>query len=263
MTDTISSAVAKTDGASKMIMDYSSDFATVLPSHLNGPTWVRLAVGVLRRDKQLAKIAATDAGKASLMQALLECARLGHEPGTDAFYLIGIGGEIDGWEGYRGVIERMFRAGAVLSVKAEIVKEKDQFHYTPDMDRPEHKVDWFTDRGAILGAYAYAEMRGGATSKVVVVNQQYIAQVKAMSRGSSSSSSPWVKWTDSMVLKTALHRLEPFVPTSSSYREEMRQDAAAAQPVTPPPARPVDVSHMSEMLPDDPDLTVDAEMVEE
>lgn len=274
MTETVGSAVAKRDtGPGAMIRQYREDFTQVLPSHINGDTWIRLAQGVLRRDKNLARIAG--ANPASLMQALMECARLGHEPGTDSFYLIPMGGEIEGWEGYKGVIERMYRAGAVVSVKAELVKENDVFHFTPDMDRPDHRVEWFSDRGKILGAYSYAEMQNGTTSKVVIINQQYIQQVKAMSKGSNSASSPWVKWYDQMVLKTALHRLEPFVPTSSEYREELRRDAAAG---TPPPeyaaratatttaatqqSRPVDVSHLSELRDDDPDL-VDAEIVEE
>ena len=271
MTETISSAVAKRDtGPGAMIKQYSTDFTQVLPSHINGDTWIRLAQGVLRRDKNLARIAAANPG--SLMQALMECARLGHEPGTDSFYLIPMGGEIEGWEGYKGVIERMYRAGAVVSVKAELVKENDVFNFTPaDMDRPDHRVEWFSERGKILGAYSYAEMQNGTTSKVVIINQQYIAQVKAMSKGSSSASSPWTKWPDQMVLKTVLHRLEPFVPTSSEYREELRRDAAAGKSRPPgslPVSRPTqphpiaDVSHLSELRDDDPDL-VDAEIVDE
>lgn len=222
-TETVSSAVAKREtGPSAMINEYRSDFTTVLPSHINGATWVRLAQGVLRRDKNLARIA--QANPTSLMQALLECARLGHEPGTEAFYLVPMGNEIEGWEGYRGVIERIYRAGAVSNVKCEIVRGNDLFKWSPTtMTRPEHEVDWFGDRGPIIGAYSYAEMRDGTTSKVVVINQSYIAKVRAMSRGSDKPSSPWVKWEEAMVLKTAIHRLEPFVPTSAEYmREQLR-----------------------------------------
>lgn len=259
MTETISGAIAKRDnGPGAMIQQYSGDFTTVLPSHMNGATWIRLAQGVLRRDKQLAQIAQRNPG--SLMQALLECARLGHEPGTESFYLVPMGGEIEGWEGYRGVIERMFRAGAVTAVKAEIVKANDHFHYQPRMDRPEHEVDWFGDRGATLGAYAYAELRDGQTSKVVVVDQPYIDKVRAMSKGSDKPSSPWQKWYDAMVLKTCIHRLEPFVPTSSEYlREQMRaaRDVADTQPAVPGPAT-ADVSHLREV----PSAVVDGELVD-
>jgi len=268
---TVSGAVAKREtGPGAMIQQYRQDFITVLPSHVKGDTWVRLAQGVLRRDKALARIATQNPG--SLMQALLECARLGHEPGTEAFYLIPMGGEIEGWEGYRGVVERMYRAGAVVAVKAEVVKANDRFHYQPHMARPDHEVDWFTDRGPILGAYAYAEMRDGGTSKVVVIGQQYIAKVRGMSKGSDKATSPWVKWEDAMVLKTVIHRLEPFVPTSAEYlREQMRaaRDVAIENGKPPivapatdsPPAMnadPIDDVVAGQVLGDD---YVDAEIV--
>lgn len=261
--ETVTSAVAKRDnGPGAMIEQYRSDFTTVLPSHINAPTWVRLAQGVLRRDKNLARLAQQNPG--SLMQALLECARLGHEPGTESFYLIPMGNEIEGWEGYRGVIERMYRAGAVANVKAEVVRANDKFHYQPSMTRPEHEVDWFSDRGDILGAYAYAEMTDGTTSKVIVINQQYLAKVRAMSRGSDKATSPWNKWEEAMTLKTAIHRLEPFVPTSSEYLKERLRAVAEVGAETPKilpaptPTQPVDPGAT-----DDTDEVVEAELIDE
>lgn len=237
---TVSNAVAKKEtGGQAIIAQYRSDFGLVLPSHIKPETWVRLAQGTLRRNKQLALIA--DKNPASLMQALLECARLGHEPGTEAFYLVPMGGEIEGWEGYRGVIDRMYRAGAVISVKAEIVRANDVFDWRPnEMDKPLHQVDWFGDRGEIVGAYAYADLVGGNTSRVVVINKAYLEKVKAQSKGSTNASSPWVKWEEPMTLKTVIHRLEPFVPTSSEYREAMtgRAPIVAEQPTAATPPAP-------------------------
>jgi recombination protein RecT len=274
VSESVTGAIAKRDeGPGAIIRQYSDDFQQVLPSHINGPTWVRLAQGVLRRDKNLA--AAAKRNPASLMQALLECARLGHEPGTESFYLIPMGGEIEGWEGYRGVVERMYRAGAVTAVKAEVVKANDQFEFSPtEMDVPIHKIDWFSNRGEAIGAWAYADMIGGVKSRVVVINQEYLQKVRAESKGSNSASSPWKKWEDSMILKTALHRLEPFVPTSSEYiREKLRAERDVAAESAPQrgtsPVRgnteiaPVDVSHLSEIRDDDPDLAIDAEVVDD
>jgi recombination protein RecT len=261
--ETVTKAVATREtGPGAMVKQYTADFATVLPSHIRAETWVRLAQGVLRRDKNLARIAQQNPG--SLMQALLECARLGHEPGTESFYLIPMGGEIEGWEGYRGVIERIYRAGAVSNVKCEVVHEKDVFEWSPTtMTKPVHEVDWFGERGGILGAYSYAEMADGTTSKVVVINQQYIAKVRAMSKGSEKPTSPWQKWPEAMTLKTAIHRLEPFVPTSSEYLKERLRAAslvAAEKPVAilPAPVPPQPTEEEDEVvegeLIDEPDL---------
>jgi recombination protein RecT len=155
-------------------------------------------------------------------------------------------------------------------VKAEIVKEKDVFNFEPAMPRPDHRPDWFGERGRTIGAYAYAELVGGSTSRVVVINQEYIDKVKAMSKSSDKSTSPWKKWEDAMILKTALHRLEAFVPTSSEdKRQDRRQPQVGVEhriPLDPPTGPlPVQNPHFAEMRDDDADLrhptTVEAEVV--
>lgn len=265
MTETVSNAVAKRDtGPGAMIKQYSGDFGMVLPEHIKPDTFVRLAQGILRRDQKLAKIAQQNPG--SLMGALLECARLGHDPGTDSFYFVPFGNEIQGIEGYRGVVERIFRAGAVSNVKAEIVHAKDHYRFNPTtMQVPEFETDDFADdRGPIIGAFAYAEMKDGTVSRVVRINRKYIDKVKAESKGSSAPSHPWSKWEEQMVLKTVLKRLEPFVPTSTEFRrEELRaardvaNEPAAPVAAQPAPRPPVDVSHLPEAPP-----VFDAELVE-
>jgi recombination protein RecT len=225
--NTISNAIATRDnGPEAIVRQHRDDLTLVLPTHHKGETWMRLATGALRRDANLRQVASRNPG--SLMNALLECARLGHEPGTEAFYLVPFGNEVQGIEGYRGIVERIYRAGIVKAVKAEVVYENDHFKYHPGMDRPEHEPDYFGDRGAIVGAYAYGVFQDGSTSRVVVINRSYIDKVKKESRGSDRGSSPWVKWPEQMVLKTVARRLEPWVPTAVEWRAE----PSAAQPET-------------------------------
>lgn len=264
MSDSVTGAVAKVENTpGAMIEGYRSDFSLVLPSQIKPETWVRLAQGLLRRDAALARAAMNNPG--SLMQALLECARLGHEPGTDRFYLVPIKGQIEGWEGYKGVIQRMLRGGQVRNVKAAVVRANDVFQFDPDeMDVPIHKVDWFGDRGAILGSYAYAIMRDGTTSQVGIANQEYIAKVRAMQPSSNNSSSPWVKWEESMVLKCAFNRLEPFVDTSSEDRRLTQPVVTSSLPIDVPalPEQPpvADLSGAPEV---DADGALVAEFVDE
>lgn len=270
---TTGQAIEKRDASpAAMVKEYEDSFIAVLPSHIPGQTWIRLAQGVLRRDRTLAATAKKN--PASLMVALLECARLGHEPGTESFYLVPIGGSVEGWEGYRGVVERIYRAGAVDSIKCDVVRDKDTFvwrpeslddHRPPRWEGPQrvpyHDVDWFGERGEIVGAYSYAIMNNGSVSKVVVLNKSYLAQVRAESRGSDKATSPWVKWTESMVLKTAAHRLEPWVPTSSEYRAQVLGSAVAAEAAAaalPAPTEDLPV----EEFPDD-DEPIEAEIVED
>lgn len=224
---TVTNAVAQRDnGAQALIAKYRTDFAQVSPTHLRPATFVRLSQGLLRRNAKLAD--AAERNPASFLAALLECARLGHEPGTDAYALVPFNDrkrstvEVVGIEQYQGVIERMYRAGAIRAVKAEVVHADDPFAYEPDaMDRPRHKPDWFAeDRGALIGVYAYAVMLDGSTSRVVMMNRAEVMRHKAVARGGTGDDSPWQVWEEAMWRKTAVHELEKWVPTSAEFRRE-------------------------------------------
>lgn len=258
-------AEEQSKSALAVIGNYQASLGALLPSHIKPETFIRLCQGALRRNKDLARIANTGPGFESFLHALMDAARLGHEPGTEQYYLVPFGNEIVGIEGYRGVVERMYRAGAVSSVKAELVKAGDTFQWDPnEMDKPIHKVDWFGDRGATIGAYAYAVMKDGGISRVVVINNEYIEKVKKESKGSGRADSPWVKWTDQMVLKTVAHRLEPWVPTSAEYRREQLRAIAEADTIRNRPqvgvVRDVETGQGYSMATGEP---VDAELVDD
>ena len=221
---TVSNAVEKRDAGPAELVRQSRDwFNTILPSHVDASAFVALTLACLRKNPSLAT--AAQRNPASFMSALSECARLGLVPG-DTYHLVPFGSEITGIVDYKGEIELIYRAGAVSSVKAEIVYSKDHFRYTTDMERPEHAPDWFGDRGELVGAYAYAVMTNGSTSKVVIYSKAEIDKVKAVSKTSNRSDSPWNQWYDRMALKTVIHRLESFVPTSAEYRREQLRAAA-------------------------------------
>ncbi|MGC5033046.1 recombinase RecT [Micromonospora sp. DT229] len=229
MTQTVSNAVAQRDKLYGLVESYKDTYEGILPSHMTAEAFVRLAQGVLRRNDDLAHAAMSN--PLSLTAALLDCARLGHEPGTPAYYLVAIKGSIEGWEGYRGVIERIYRAGAVQSVRAAVVRQKDFYDYEEGMPRPVHRFERFASaeqRGRLVGVYAFAEMRGGGISRVVEMGRDEVMRHKEMNRSSDRADSPWQKWEESMWLKCAAHELEKWVPSSSEYRrEELRAQAAA------------------------------------
>jgi recombination protein RecT len=247
---TIGNAVAKRDNSpSALVKQYTPDFAAVLPSHITKPeTWVRLAQGALKKgrkqgDRYELEIAASN-NPGVFLAALLDAARLGLEPGTEQYYLTPrkVKGQLEilGIIGYQGHIELMYRAGAISSVVAEVVYANDKFSYRPGVDqRPNHEIDWDSeDRGALRLVYAYAIMKDGATSKVVVLNKAAISTIKKSSQGSDTDYSPWVKFEASMWLKSAIRQLQKWVPTSSEYiREQLRAERdVAAEPVhTPSP----------------------------
>jgi recombination protein RecT len=265
----------KPAGATALIKRHSEDFATVLPSHIKAETWVRLAQGALRRGKRIAgpdsKFELTVAAENNVgvfLATLLDAARLGLEPGTEQYYLTPrkVKGrlEILGIVGYQGYIELMYRAGAISSVIAEVVYSNDKFQYQPGKDEvPNHEIDWDSeDRGELRLVYAYAKMKDGAYSRVVVMNKQAIARVKKSSAGADYDSSPWKTHPEAMWLKSAVRQLAKWVPTSAEYiREQLRaiRDVAAEAPgTTAGPTGPF-APHIEDIEPG----IVDGEIVED
>lgn len=268
MAETVTNAVAKQEtGPGAMVEQYRADLTQVMPTHVKPDQWMRLAQGVLRRDPNLAQAAANNTG--AFMGALMDAAQQGLTPGTAEYYLTPRHRkgqmEVQGITGWQGLVELMHRAGAISSVVAEIVYEHDTFDYAPGRhDRPVHEIDWDADdRGEMRLVYAYAVMRDGATSKVVVLNRSHITKLKAQSdstSGPNAQYSPWNRWEGAMWLKSAVRQLAKWVPTSAEYRrEQLRavQDVAGERD-QPPAGGPPPV----EETPDGDGEVVDAEIVE-
>ncbi len=221
--------------ARQFIGSYKGELIAALPTHLKekGVGWMTAALGALRRDPNLLQCANRDPG--SLIVALSQAAQLGLMPGTEEFWLTPRGGKILGIIGYVGYVEMMYRAGAVSSVIVEAVHENDKFSYVPGRDdRPIHEVDWMAPtRGRIVLAYAYAIMKDGAVSKVVIVNQSRIDRAKDASSTAGKSHSPWESDEVKMWMKTAARDLSKWVPTSAEYRDRLNHAEAIETPAPP------------------------------
>jgi recombination protein RecT len=237
----ISNAIAVRDnGPAAQIEQYRDEYAALVPSHVNADQWIRLAVGAIRGNEDLMKAAQNDVGV--FLREMKTAARLGLEPGTEQFYLTcrkskahGYKEIIKGIVGYQGIVELIYRAGAASTVIVEAVRERDTFHYVPGRDdRPVHGIDWFgTDRGPLVGVYAYAVMKDGAVSKVVVMNRKRVMEIKAKSDSKDSKYSPWNTDEESMWLKSAVRQLAKWVPTSAEYRrDQLLAQVQAADEIT-------------------------------
>lgn len=251
------------------IETYEGDFARVMPGHVNVNAFVGLAAAYVRRDDKLRQ--AAQANPASLILALRECAALGHTPVPKVFALVPFrdnknaaakGWGITGIETYHGVIERMYRAGGVVSVHVELVRRNDTFVWSPMEQRVvRHEYDPFAtdeDRGDLMGVYAWARLFSGSMSQVVWMNRGEVMKHRAASR---SGDAFWGGvWEPSMWKKTAMHQLETYVPTSAEYRWTVAlSGSAAASGFTNIPDVPV----LDGGYGPSPDDVVDAELVDE
>lgn len=287
MTETVSQAVAQRENGPISIMwGRRKHFDAVLPKHLDIDAFLGTAAGALYSSDDLMEAAA--ASPDSLITALMEAASLGHRPGSDEYYLIprkkGGRPSVQGIEGYRGIVERMYRSGAVASIVVREVCANDQFRYIEGVDdKPVHHIggegltgaDFFgptgsRDRGEMVGVYAYATLTTGAVSRVVILSRDDVMAARESSDSKNSSYSPWNRMDGgpnrpefkgrSMWWKTAARRLEPWVPTSAEFRREQLRAAVAADNMR----RPSEVAPApAQRAPEPPAEVHDAEIVSE
>lgn len=253
--------------ARALVQQYVPEFSVVLPSHIKSEAWVRRAAGALKKGKLDGRGPYTELEVAAMnnpqtfINALRDAAGLGLTPGSDEFYLTPrkVAGrlEILGIVGYQGYIELMYRAGAVSSVIVELVYSGDKFSYVPGRDdRPVHEIDWYAaDRGELKLAYAYAIMKDGAVSKVVVLNQADIDRIKSKATGSTSEYSPWKTNEPAMWLKSAARQLRKWVPTSAEYITTQLRAIREAQKEEPGVPIPMPQVHI-------PDEVVEGELID-
>jgi recombination protein RecT len=284
-----------------LVKQYEDSFTAVLPSHIAKPeTWIRIAQGALKKGKR-GQDGRTDLEVAAannppaFLAALLDAARLGLEPGTEQYYLTPrkVKGrlEILGMVGYQGEIELAYRAGAISSIVAECVYTADEFAWSPGtldaedpprwagpQEIPFHRIDWDAEhRGELRLVYAYARMRNGSTSKVVVLNRHDINRIKQYAQNPDGDYSPWKKNPAAMWLKSSIHQLKKWIPTSAEYRLEAADQRQQAEVVAvtmgtelPPEPdddyrEPVPSDHTpaDDLDDDDDDDIVEAEIVDD
>src|SRR5947207_1253334 len=140
---TVSQAVEKRqEGPVTIMWSRRAHFAAVLPASVDVEAFLGTAAGALYGNRDLMDAARSNPD--SLIVVLMRCAALGHLPGTDEFYIYNRKRkgrpEVAGTEGYRGIIERMYRSGAVAKVVVREVCARDYFRYSEgDDERPAHR----------------------------------------------------------------------------------------------------------------------------
>lgn len=214
----VTDALAKRVPLQPLIEQYAAEFTKVLPAHVGEDRYARWCVTFLRQAiggkqaDQWQKILTSPAGQLSVMHAFMDCASLGLEPGR-TYHLIPFGSEVTGVTDYKGEIQLIYNAGR-FPVAAQLVRERDAFGMRGANTPPMHDADWFSDRGAIVGGYAYCQFRADVYSLVVTMSEADFLKHKSKAR----TQAVWDEWEEPMRLKTLVHQLRKFVPWSAEVQ---------------------------------------------
>ncbi|MYX33458.1 MULTISPECIES: recombinase RecT [unclassified Streptomyces] len=198
---------------------YEQHFAEALPAHVDRDNFfaaVRAGLPPLGR-----------CSPASVLQALLACARFGLVPDGRRAAIVADEGLAVFVPMYQGYIELMHLSGQIDSVRVGLIYEGDEWHYEPSAPPPDdftHKARVELpreQRGEPILAYAFCWMKGGARSQVIVLSREDAEQIRhehsrAYQRAQESGrlDSFWHLRFDDMWTKSAIRRLPKYVPMS-------------------------------------------------
>lgn len=210
---------------------YGNEFTKALPSHIDTGAFfsaVRAALPGLVR-----------CTPASLLQALLTCARFGLIPDGRHAVIRREGRQAMFVPMAQGYVELMYRSGRVGSVNVGMIHEGDEWNYEPTAPAPldfTHKPALTVskkDRGEAILAYAFCWMESGARSQVVILTREDAEEIRdqysqAYQRAEESGAKDSFWHTDFLAMwrKSGLRRLHKVVPMSAELVALVKADEA-------------------------------------
>lgn len=188
----------------------------------------------------------------SILKCVMLSAQLGLEIGgpLGLFYIIPRGGEACPQIGYRGIIQILWRSGAVKHIDAHAVYQGDRFEVKEGTTNAiVHVPDTSADRddpSKITHVYATVEFCNGGKQFRWMTRKQ-VERVRAKHAGSNKV---WAEHWESMAMKTVLFRLAKYLPVTPDILASVEVAAAIdageelptvadAEPTESPKALPV------------------------
>lgn len=131
--------------------------------------------------------------------------------------------------GYRGLIELARRSGAISSLEAHVVYERDAFELVYGLASDiVHKPCLDGDPGQLRAVYAVARFKDGSVQFEVMTRAQ-VETIKARSQNGKNSKGPWATDYDEMARKTVVKRLCKYLPLSVEMADAIQIDNAAEE----------------------------------
>jgi recombination protein RecT len=233
----------------ELINRQKSSIEMALPAHLSSDRFTRIALTVVRQNRQLAECDA-----ASLIGALMVSAQLGLEPGgpLGQAYLVPFKREVTFILGDKGIIELARRSGQLSSIVAHEVCENDEFSYHYGIqDHLEHRPVIKGPRGEAYAYYAIAKFKDGGNAFVVLSRDDI---EKHRKRSSSRDRGPWVTDYDAMARKTCIRVLAPYLPLSPELERAMAADERSFRRIEPDMADAPELPAATEDEPDEAEV---------
>lgn len=164
--------------------------------------------------------------KESIVKALYFCAEKALLPTGGKVWLLPYKGQCSAQIGVQGYRELLRRNPQIIRVGGDLVREKDEFNYTSGTNPSIHHIPNHKEDSPVIGAYAYAEMKGTDKCAIRYCTMKDINRSKSESKSLSREDSPWNKHPDEMIRLVPLKKLakelmietETYVQTSTESK---------------------------------------------
>lgn len=204
---------------------------SVLPAHISPERMARVALNTVRHNPKLCQCAPE-----TLLAAIMEASTLGLEiDSRGQAYLVPFWNgktqtnDVQLIVGYKGMIALAYRSGKIQSIQANVIGENDKFDYALGLHPRLEHIPNMRERGPIIGAYAIAIFKDGAT-QFDVMSIEEINKIRNASK--SKDSGPWAMWFEAMSKKSVVKRLCKYLPLSPEIQRAVALDDAADAGVT-------------------------------
>jgi len=231
---------------SEFMQRHQRDFEMVVPRHLKPERIMRIAIAACKRNPALMKC-----WMPSIVGGALEASALGLEINTplQQAWLVPFKNNLTKRSeaeliiGFQGYIELMYNNPKVLSIFASVVYTNDilVYEYGTEEKLVHHPLE-IGDVGNIRGFYAYAKMTDGAYRFIFMPKQEVdnVRDTFSASYKAKPEESPWTSDYISMGCKTAIRKLQKYVPKSAECQRAVDADFKVIDPFDPSYLRPED-----------------------
>lgn len=232
--DDRTAAIAQRMKTIKSLAERSREqLAQALPKHLTVDRMLKVFYSALSRPDAKGETPLLECSPLSLLMSLMRAAELGLEPNTGLglSYLVPYRNartrqrECQLIPGYRGLVQLARQSGAVRSVEARVVREKDAFKLAYGLDQVlEHAPFLDGDPGRLRLVYAVAHLVEGDP----VVEVMSRAEIDAIRARSKMPDGAWASDYEEMARKTVIRRITKFLPASTDPQHERARAALEA-----------------------------------
>ena len=198
-----------------IIMSVEKDFRIISSEEIVFEKELQFALQALSNNDFLMQTAIKN--PQSLKSAIVNIAavNLSLNPAERMAYLVPMNGAVQLMISYMGLAKLAVTDGGVKWLHSELVCEKDTFNYTGLGEKPEHKMNPFQERGAVVGVYATALTHDGSFLSRMMTKKECLDIRDRTQIWQKSKSGPWRDFENEMLKKTVVKNLAKTLPRTS------------------------------------------------